>query len=340
MGTRESVTNPFPDSSVENSKRLALKLILSLVPIFGTSSIWAEEYPVKPIRFVVPYPAGGIADKIARDSAEELQRRLKQPVIVENRAGAAGNIGFDYVARQPADGYTLLLAPASNLTVQPVLFKSLSYNLEKDFTPVSLLVQTPQVLVVNPDTGIKSVKELIDYSKRNPGKTNFGVATGSFSHLAGETLRFQTGADFVAIPYQGSNLALNDLIGGQVQFMFNEVVTSAPMIKGGKVRALAVAYKSRAPWLPDVPTMSEAGFPGFEVTSWYAVVVRSGTPTRIVDKLSKELHSIMQTSEFKKRYDDIGAFTVGGTPEEVGALIKSETTKWTAVVKQAGIPAN
>lgn len=320
--------------------RTLARLTLALAATLACGALWADDYPNKMIRLVVPYPAGGIADKIARDVSEDLGRRLKQPVIVENRAGAAGNIGVDYVARQPADGYTLLLAPASNLTVQPALFKSLSYNLEKDFAPVSLLVNTPQVLLVNPSLPVHTVKELVEYSKKHPGKTNYGVTLGAYSHLAGEMLAGQTGADFKAVPYQGVAPALNDLLGGTTQFGFNEVTTAIPHIAGQKLRPLAVAYRARAPWLPNVPTMSEAGFPGFEVTSWYAVVVRSGTPKPVIDKVSKALHEVVQNPEFKKRYDDLGAFVIGSTPEELGKHIQSETVKWTAVVKQAGIEPN
>lgn len=316
--------------------RLAVAAATALVSLAAA----AQDYPTKTIHLVVPYPAGGIADKVARETGEELAKRLKQPVVVENRSGAAGNIGFDWVARQPADGYTLLLAPASNLTVQPALFKSLPYDLEKDFTPVSLLVLTPQVLLVNPNVPATNPKELIEYSKKNPGKVNFGVSLGAYSHLAGELLKTQTGADFTAIPYQGAAPAMTDLLSGQTQFIFNEVITAIPNVQAGKLKPLAVAYKTRAPWLPNVPTFAEVGYPGFEVTSWYAVVAKSGTPKPIVDRVAGELKGIMQSADFKKRYDAIGAFTVGSTPEELGSFIKSETTKWVAVVKQAGIQPN
>jgi len=319
--------------------RRSLLSLLALGLLAGPVAA-ADDYPNKTVRVVVPYPAGGIADKIAREVSEQLQQRLKQPVVVENRSGAAGNIGFDHVARQPADGYTLLLAPASNLTVQPALFKQLSYDLERDFTPVSLLVQTPQVLLVNPALPVSSVQELIAYSKNNPGKLNYGVSVGAYSHLAGELLRSRTGADFTAIPYQGSAPALNDLLAGQTQFIFNEVITAIPHIQAGKLKPLAVAYRARAPWLPKVQTTAEAGFPDFEVTSWYGIVARSGTPRPVVDRLARELRAIVQSADFKKRYDDIGAFTVGGTPEEFGRFIQAETLKWTAVVKQAGIQPN
>ncbi|CAN7715599.1 tripartite tricarboxylate transporter substrate binding protein [Variovorax sp. LjRoot290] len=315
------------------------RLLLSLPALWLAASLAAaaEDYPARTVRVVVPYPAGGIADKIAREVSEQLQQRLKQPVVVENRSGAAGNIGFDHVARQPADGYTLLLAPASNLTVQPALFKQLSYDPARDFTPVSLLVQTPQVLLVHPSLPVDSVQELVAYSKKSPGKLNYGVSVGAYSHLAGELLRSRTGADFTAIPYQGSAPALNDLLAGQTQFIFNEVVTAIPHIQAGKLKPLAVAYRTRAPWLPQVPTTAEAGFADFEVTSWYGIVARSGTPKPVVDRLARELHAIVQAPDFRKRYDDIGAFTVGSSPEEFGRFIASETVRWTAVVRQAGI---
>ncbi|MDM0073814.1 tripartite tricarboxylate transporter substrate binding protein [Variovorax sp. J2P1-59] len=320
------------------SKRRGLLPVLALA--LSSYAFAAGDYPNRTVRVVVPYPAGGIADKVAREVAEQLQQRLRQPVVVENRSGAAGNIGFEHVARQPADGYTLLLAPASNLTVQPVLFKHLSYDLERDFTPVSLLVQTPQVLLVHPSLPVDSVQSLVDYSKKNPGKVNYGVSVGAYSHLAGELLRSRTGADFTAIPYQGSAPAINDLLAGQTQFIFNEVITAIPHIQAGKLKPLAVAYSTRAPWLPKVPTTAEAGFPDFEVTSWYGIVARSGTPAPVVDRLARELRAIVQSPDFRKRYDDIGAFTVGSSPEEFGRFIQSETRKWTAVVKQAEIQPN
>jgi tripartite-type tricarboxylate transporter receptor subunit TctC len=312
----------------------------ALLSLAFAASAAAQDYPSRTIRMVVPYPAGGIADRIARDASEELGRRLKQTVVVDNRAGAAGNIGVDYVAKQPADGYTLLLAPASNLTVQTALFKSLPYDLEKDLTPVSLLILTPQVLLVHPSVPVSTPRELVEYSRQNPRKVNFGVTLGSYAHLAGEMLKSRSGADFTAIPYQGAAPALNDLLGGTTQFLFNEVITAVPHVQGQKLKPLAVAYRSRAPWLPNVPTMAEQGYPGFEVTSWYAVMARSGTPRPIVDLLSRELHAVVNAPEFKKRYNDIGAFTVGGTPEELGAFIKSETAKWIPVVKAAGIQPN
>ncbi|MPS29730.1 tripartite tricarboxylate transporter substrate binding protein [Pigmentiphaga sp.] len=321
-------------------KSLLLRLHGFLAILLYAGTVAAQGYPSKTIRMIVPYPPGGTIDRIARDVGTELQKRLKQPVVVENRSGAAGNIGFEYMARQPADGYTLLFAPASNLTIQTSLFKTLPYDLEKDFVPVSLVALTPQMLLVHPSLPVNTVQELVDYSKSHPGKVNYGVTIGAYSHLAGELLMAKTGADFTAVPYQGPAPAMTDLLGGQMQFIFYEVSTGLQYVQSGKLKALAVAHKTRAPLLPNVPTMAEAGFPAFEVSSWYALMGRSGTPRAIVDQLSAEVRAIVQEPGFKKRYEEQGAFVVGSTPAELAAFIKADAVKWTAVVKQVGIEPN
>lgn len=297
-------------------------------------------YPSKPIHIVVPYPAGGMPDRVARDVGMELQQRLKQPVVVENKGGASGIIGFEYAARQPADGYTVVLAPASNLTTQKTLFKSLPFDPEADFLPISVLVQAPQVLLVNTNVQATNVAELIALAKSKPGVLNFGATLGAFSHLAGELLQAQAGVKFTVIPYQGSNLAVQDLIGGNVDLMFYDSVSAIPLIQGGRVRALAVASSQRLSALPGVITMKEAGVPGFEAISWYAVVARTGTPDVVVERLAAELQSIMKSPAVRKRYDDIGATATGSTSKESAAFVKAETVKWQAVVKAAGIQPN
>jgi tripartite-type tricarboxylate transporter receptor subunit TctC len=300
----------------------------------------AQAYPNKPIRMVVPYPAGGVSDRIAREISNELQKRLQQPVVVDNKGGAAGNIGFEFVARAPADGYTLLLAPSSNLTTQPALFKRLPYSIEHDFAPVSLLIQTPQVLVVNANMPVHSPKELVGYAAKTPNSVNFGASVGAFSHLACEVYKTESKGDFTLIPYQGDGAAQNDLLAGQIHFMFNDIGTALPLVQSGKIRPLAIADKVRSPALPNVPTMAEAGYPHFEAISWYAVVARAGTPQPIIDLLAREMGAIVKAPAFRKRYEDIGASAVGSTPAELAAFMKSETVKWTAVVKQAGIEPN
>ncbi|MGA0572848.1 Bug family tripartite tricarboxylate transporter substrate binding protein [Variovorax sp. VNK109] len=323
------------------SRRFLLNLWAALA-IFPTASLLAvaQDFPARPIRVVVPYPPGGAADKLARDVAADLQKRVNQPVYVENRQGAAGNIGFDAVARMPADGYTLLMAPASNLTVQSVLFKKLSYDLDKDFAPVSVLLQTPQVLVVNAALPVNNVKELVQYARKNPGKTNFGAITGAYQHLAGEMLKTQTGADFEPVAYQGPAPALNDLLGGQTQFMFTEMMNVLPHVSSGKLRPIAVTSRTRTPWMPQVPTMSELGFTDFEVSTWYSFVIHSGTPKPAVDYLSREIRAVLAAPDFRKRYEDVGAFTVGSTPEEMQDFVRKESVRWQAVVKRVGIQPN
>lgn len=300
----------------------------------------ADDFPNRVVQVVVPYPPGGVADRLARDVSAELQKRLKQPVIVENKPGAAGNIGFDSVARRPADGYTLVLAPASNLTVQTALFKKLSYDPDKDFTAISLLLQTPQVLVVHPSVPVSSVKELVEYSKANPGKLFFGVTNGAFQHLAAEMLKEQAGAKVDPIAYQGPGPALNDLLGGQVQFMFSEAMNVLEHIKSGRLRALAVTSPARLEWLPKVPTMTELGYSDFNVATWYSLVIKTGTPRPIIERIAKEVRAIVTEPEFRKRYEEVGAFTMGSTPDEMNSFVRKEASRWTAVVKRIGIEPN
>ncbi len=316
-------------------KRWLIAVVLAaLVPVVQAQ----EAYPNRIIHIIVPYPAGGIADKIAREVAQELGKRMGQNAIVENRSGAAGNVGMDYASKQPADGYTLVLAPASNLTVNDVLFKNLTYDIHKDFAPISLLILTPQVLVANPGVGVKTMKETVAFIKANPEKANYGSpGIGSFSHLAGEMLGFEAGVKMLHVPYQGQAPAVTDLLAGTIRFMFVEVITGAPHIKAGKFTPIAIANPTRAPWLPDVPTMGEAGYPNIQVASWYGLIARSGTPGPVMARLVKEVRDIMHSDDMRKRYDDIGAYTVGSSPEEFDVYIRSETVKWVGLVRKVGI---
>jgi tripartite-type tricarboxylate transporter receptor subunit TctC len=311
----------------------AAAAILMLVPAAAQN-----VYPNRVVRIVVPYPAGGIADKIAREVAQALTERWSQNVIVENRPGAAGNVGMDYVAKQPADGYTLALAPASNLTVNDALFKNLTYDIHKDFAPVSLLISTPQVLVVYPGVPARNLAELTAYLKANPAKANYGSpGVGAFAHLAGEMLSFETGAKLTHVPYQGLAPAVNDLLGGQISLMFAEVITAVPHIKAGKMKPIAIAHSSRAPWLPDVPTTAEAGIPNVQVSSWYGLIVRRGTPAPAMTRIVRDVREIMHSADMKKRYDEIGAYAVGSSPEDFEAFIRTETDKWQGLIKKVGI---
>jgi len=316
-------------------KRLLLALSIAVLSAHAAAQ---EAYPSKTVRIVVPYPAGGIADKIAREVAQDLGKKWNQSVIVENRTGAAGNVGMDYVAKQPADGYTLVLAPASNLTVNDVLFKNLTYDIRKDFAPVSLLISTPQMLVTHPGVGAKTMKDFIAYARANPTKANYGSpGVGSFSHLAGEWLGFESGVKMLHVPYQGQAPAVNDLLGGSISFMFCEVITAAPHVRAGKFTPIAIAHGTRAPWFPEVPTTGESGYPSIQVSSWYGLMGRAGTPGPVMNRIIRDVRDIMHGAEMKKRYDEIGAYAIGSTPEDFSAFMKGETDKWVGLVKRVGI---
>src|SRR6185369_7762456 len=285
-----------------------------------------EAYPSKPVRIIVPFAAGGVADLLPRIVGEKLTQKWGQPVVVENKVGAAGNIGMAEGARAAPDGYTLLLAPAGNLTVNPKLFPNLPFDTYRDLTPVTLLAQSPNVLVVHPSVPAKSFQELIAYAKANPGKLNFASpGEGSGAHLAGELLKIEAGIKTQHIPYKGMAPAVNDLLGGQVQMMFAGISTVIQHVKTGKLVAIAIASPKRNPQLPDVPTVAESGLPGFDVTSWYGIVVRSGTPPAIVEKIQRDMTEALRDADVRAKLAGLGLEPVGNTPAEFDALIKAET---------------
>ncbi len=297
-----------------------------------------SAYPSRPVRIIVPYAAGGVADALPRIVGEKLAQKWKQPVIVENKAGASGNIGMEEGARSEPDGYTLVLAPVGNLTVTPILFRGLRYDVTRDFTPVSELAASPNVLVIHPSVPAKTFQQLVAYARQNPGKLNFASpGDGSGAHLAGELLNIEANVKTEHIPYKGIAPAVNDLLGGSVQMMFAGISTVLPHIKAGKLVAVAIASPRRSPQLPDVPTVAESGLPGFDVTSWYGIVVRSGTPAPIVQKLQRDIAEALTNDEVVAKLAGLGLEPVGNTPEVFDALIKSETRKWGDIVKKANI---
>ena len=318
-------------------KRIAL-FVLSLVTALAAMA--QDPYPSRNVVIVVPFPAGGVADLLPRLVAEKLTQKWGKPVLVENRAGASGNIGMAYVAQQPADGYTFALAPAGNLTVNPTLFKNMPFDTAKDFTPVTLLANVPNVLVVHPSVPVKTFPELIAYAKANPGKLAFASpGPGSGAHLAGELLKLDAGVDMLHVPYKGLAPAVTDLMGGQVQMMFAGVSTIIQQVKSGKLRALAVAGPHRLDALPDVPTVAESGYPGFDVTSWYGIVAKTGTPPAIIRKVQADMAEALKQPDVMKKLADLGLEPVGDTPQEFGAVIAAESRKWGDIVKKAGITA-
>jgi len=317
------------------SLRSAVSLALCLAATIAGAQ---DTYPNKPVRIIVPYPAGGVADLLPRIVGEKLSSKWGQPVVVENKPGASGNIGMAEGARAAPDGYTLVLAPTGNLTVNPTLFPNLGFDTRRDLTPVTLLGQSPNVLVVHPSMPAKNFRELVAYARANPGKLNFASpGEGSGAHLASELLNQEAGIRTVHIPYKGLAPAVNDLLGGQVQMMFAGISTVIQHVKAGKLVALAIASPKRNPHLPDVPTVAESGIPGFDVTSWYGLVVRAGTPPTIIEKIQRDASEALHMPEVQAKLSDLGLEPVGNTPAEFAALIDAETTKWVGIVQKAGV---
>ena len=305
---------------------------------FATLALAQEPYPTRPVRIIVPFAAGGVADLVPRVVGEKLAQKWGQPVVVENKTGASGNIGMAEGARAAPDGYTLVLAPTGNLTVNPVLFPNLPFDTYKDLAPVTLLAQSPNVLVVHPSVPAKNFRELIAWAKANPNKLNFASpGEGSGAHLAGELLKIDAGISATHIPYKGIAPAVNDLLGGNVQMMFAGISTVLQHIKSGKLVAIAIASPKRNAQLPDVPTVDDSGLPGFDVTSWYGIVTRAGTPPAIVQKIQRDMAEALQHEDVKARLASLGLEAVGNTPQQFGALIESETRKWTDIVRKANI---
>jgi tripartite-type tricarboxylate transporter receptor subunit TctC len=294
-------------------------------------------YPSKPIRMVVPFPAGGTTDLLARAAAQKLTESTGQPVVVDNRPGAGGNIGAELVAKAPADGYTLLMGTVGTHAINPGLYAKMPYDHVKDFAPVILVAGVPNVLVVNPALPVNSVQELIAYGRANPGKLNFASSgSGTSIHLSAELFKTMTGVQMAHVPYKGSAPALQDLVGGQVQLMFDNLPSSLALIKGGKLRALAVTSAQRSSALPDVPTVAEAGVPGFEASSWFGLLAPAGTPPEVIAKLNGEVARWLATPEAKEKLAAQGAIAAGQSPEDFARHIAAETAKWQKVVKESG----
>jgi tripartite-type tricarboxylate transporter receptor subunit TctC len=319
-------------------KKLTHGALVALASCLSLAAFAQDAWPTKPVRIIVPFAAGGVADLLPRIVGEKLAQKWGQPVIIENKVGASGNIGMAEGARAAPDGYTFVLAPAGNLTVNPILFPSLPFDTYKDLVPVTNLAQSPNVLVVHPSVPAKSLKELIAYAKANPGKLNFASpGDGSGAHLAGELLKLDAGIDMVHIPYKGLAPAVNDLLGGNTQLMFAGISTVLQHVKGGKLVAVAIASPKRSPQLPDVPTVAESGLPGFDVTSWYGIVARAGTPPAIIQKTQRDMSEALQHEEVRAKLDGMGLEPVGSTPEAFDAMIKAETRKWSDIVRRANI---
>ena len=295
------------------------------------------QYPTKPIKLIVPFPPAGSTDLSARAVAGKLGERLGQPVIIENKPGAGGNIGTDVVAKAPPDGYTLLVGTVGTHAINPSLYSKMPYDHIKDFVPVILLSSTPNVLVVYPGLPVNSVADVIKLAKAKPGELNFASSgSGTSIHLSGELFKSMAGLQMTHIPYKGSGPMQIDLISGQVNMSFDNLSAAMAQIKGGKLKALAVTGKQRSPMLPDVPTVAESGLPGYEAISWNGVFAPAGTPKEIVDKLAREIDAILKTPETRKFFAEQGGEVGGGTPDQLAAFVRAETAKWSKVVKESG----
>lgn len=313
------------------------RILISIVFVVLAGSAAAQtSYPNKPIRFVVPYPPGGFTDILARIVGQKLTESWAQPVMIENRGGGGSTIGTDIVAKAPPDGYTILMV-APDLAINPGLYLKLPYDTVKDFAPVTLVAWGPMVLVVHPSLSARSVKELIALAKSEPHPLNYASGgNGTGGHLAMELFKTMAGVNMVHVPYKGIGPASNDLLGGQVSLMFLQMAVARPLILAGKLRALAVAGGQRSQAMPELPTVAEAGLPGFDVNPWFGIITRAETPKDIVAKLSTEIGKIMRLPEVKERLSSQGGEPVTDTPEEFAAFIKAEIVKWTKVIKESG----
>ncbi len=315
--------------------RLLLLLVVCALPAAPVAM--AQTYPTKPVKLVVPFPPGGSLDLTGRLLAQKLTEAWGQTVVVENRPGAGGNIGADLVAKSAPDGYTILMGALSTHAVNPNLYAKMPYDAAKDFAPISLIAITPNVLVVNAASPVNNVREFIAYAKANPGKLSFGSgSTGSAGHLAGELFKVETGTDAVHVPFKGSAPAMQALLAGDTQFMFDNLASAMAQVKAGKLKALAVTTAKRSPLAPALPTMAEAGLSGFDITTWYGLFAPAGTPPAIVAKWNADVTRILNSPDVHARLIADGAEPAPNTPEQFSQMIASELTKYARIVKISG----
>jgi len=314
-----------------------LALLLGVL-CFGTAQ---AQYPSKPLRLIVPFAPGGSTDIFARLIAERAQGPLGQPVVVENRAGAAGNIGAEAVVRSAPDGYTLLMATTGVMAINNALYKSMTYDAAKDLVPVLYVASITNVLIVPPDLPARNVAELVALAKKDPGKLSFASSgAGASTHMSAELFKSMTGTDILHVPYKGSGPAMPDLMSGRVHMMFENAPGAVPHIKAGKLRALAQTGLKRSPALPEVPTIAESGVPGYESLSWSGIAVPAGTPKSIIEKLNRDLNTVLAMPEMRQKLAEQGAETIGGPPEAFAKHISAEREKWSRVIRTANIVVN
>ena len=296
----------------------------------------AQTYPNKPIKLILPFPPGGATDVMSRILAEKLTPRLGQTVIVENKPGAGTMLASEFVAKAPADGYTLLMA-ASSLVIAPSLYSKVNYDPIKDFTPVTQVAAVIHLVVVNPNLPVKSIQDLIAYLKANPGKVSYGsTGSGTSTHLEAELFKKMAGVDITHIPYKGSTPALADLVGGQTSMMFDPIASSKPYLESGRLRAIAVTTAQRSVSAPELPTVAESGLPGYEAMPWLGIVAPAGTPKPVVDLLYKEVGEVLKLQDVKDRFKSLGLDIIGNTPAQFATFIEKDQKKWAQVIKDSG----
>ena len=321
-----------------NSPAQGLALGLLVGALAWLPNAGAQEYPTKPIRLVITYPPGGNTDLVGRALALKLGEFMGQQVVVDNRGGAGGVLGSMITAQSAPDGYTIMLGTSAGMVINPLLSRKLSYDPVKDFAPVSMVVIVPQLLVINPQLPVKNVRELIAFAKAKPGYLNAGSSgVGTPNHFGTELLKWLAGVDIVHVPYKGGAPALTDLLGGQIQMAFSSVPAVLPHIKAGRLVALGVGSAKRSPALPNIPTIAEAGVPGYEYTTWYGVFAPAKTPRTLIARLNAEIVKAMETPDIKDRFTALGGDPDPGTPEELRAYMANESAKWAKIIKAANI---
>jgi tripartite-type tricarboxylate transporter receptor subunit TctC len=314
------------------------RTILATALAATTAPAWAQSaYPDRPIRLVIPFAGGGATDILSRLLAERLAESLKQPVVADNRPGAGGNLGADLVARSAPDGYTVVMGVVGTHAINPTLFPSIPFDPIRDFTPISLVATAMNVLVVNLDLPVRSVRDLIDYARTRPGQLNFGSpGNGSTVQLAGELFKTMSGTDMVHTPYRGTAAAMTDLLAGRIQMQFDNLPSAVPHVREGRLRALAVTGAERSSALPEVPTIAEAGLPGYEATTWFALFGPAGLPSQVTARLNRAVHDALAGTQMRQRFAELGAEPAAGTPDELTALIRRDTEKWGRVIRVSG----
>jgi tripartite-type tricarboxylate transporter receptor subunit TctC len=314
------------------------KLFLSFLALLFTAAAGAQGWPAKQIRIIVPFAPGGIADTSSRAISDRLGARLGQTVLVENRAGASGNIGTEMVAKSAPDGYTLLLGFDGTMVINPHVYAKLPFDTLRDFQPVTKLGDAPVIIVAHPSVPAKDLRELIALSKAKPGLLSYGTAgTGSTPHLVGEMINQRAGTDFTHVPYKGGGQAIVDVVGGQIPIVMTAIATSQQFLKSGKLKGLGLSSKARSPAVPEVPTFIESGLEGMVVNSWVGILAPAKTPRPIVDRLQREIAALLKEPEVRERYAVLGIDPVGNTPDEYSAQIRADLAQWEAIVKRAKI---